>query len=70
MSRQARTWSPLVAAVAAIVAALAMMTDASDPSVPLPDRGVAAPGPDLFFMADRFEEQKRNAPGDDLPSQF
>lgn len=70
MSRHARTWSPLVAFAAAMVAALAMMTDAPDPSVPAPDRGVAAPLPELFFMADRFEEQKRNAPGDDLPSQF
>ena len=70
MSRQVRSWSPLVAFAVALVAALSMVTGTADPSVQASDRDVATPVVDLLFMADRFEDQKRNAPGEELPSQF
>jgi hypothetical protein len=70
MSRQARTWSPLVAFAAAVVAALAMTTGTPDGSLQAQDLDVATPVAEALFIADQFDEQKRNAPGGELPPQF
>lgn len=70
MSRQARTWSPLVAFAAAVIAALAMMTGTPDGSLQAQDLDVVTPVAEALFMADRFEQEKRKAPGGELPAQF
>ena len=70
MSRQVRIWSPLVAFAAAVIAALAMMPGTPDRSLQAQDLDVTTPVAEALFMADRFEEQKRNAPGGELPPQF
>lgn len=74
MSRFARTLSPLVVFAAVLVAALATMTGTGDPgsraSTDAPAAPVAAAVQELLVIADRFEDQKRNAIGEELPAQF
>jgi hypothetical protein len=73
MSRLLMTLTPvaLAAAVAAALATLAGTGDGtSHASVRAPDAPAAAIASEPLFMSERFEEQKRNARSEELPSQF
>lgn len=74
MSRLTRTRSPLAVLAAALVAVFATMTGGGDPGASPAPAGpgapIAAAISELLFIADRFEDQKRNASGEELPAQF
>lgn len=74
MSNLSRNLSPLAVFAAALAAVFATMTGGN----PVPSAGIsaaadapiAAAASDLQFIAGRFEDQKRDATGDELPPQF